>query len=74
MRRSYLSLATATFSLLGALIWMAFGRSGPGMVWLGISIGWLLAAVVQRMRSDAMEPAPASRLFRRFSRLILFWS
>ena len=65
---------TAGFSLLGALIWLAFGASGPGMLWLAISVGWLLTALIQRMRSDAIEPATGSRLFRRFSRLILFWS
>jgi hypothetical protein len=74
MRRSHVSLVTATFSLLGAVTWLAFGRSIPGLLWLALSIGWLLTAIIQWTKSDAIEPAPVQRLLRRFSRLILFWS
>ncbi len=74
MRRSHLSLVTAAFLLLGALTWLAFGRALPALLWIAIGAGWLLTALVQRMRSDTVEPAPGARLFRRFSRLLLFWS
>jgi hypothetical protein len=74
MRRSYLSLLTAILSLLGGLAGRTLGNSVSGLVWVTISIGWLLAAIVQLREPDPIEPFPAPRLFRRFSRLILFWS
>ena len=74
MRHSHLSLLTAIVSLLGAFAWLAFGNPLSGLLWIAISVGWLLTAIVQLRRADAIEPSPAPRLLRRLSRLILFWS
>jgi hypothetical protein len=74
MRRSYPSLVTAILSLLGALTWLAFGNSVSGLLWIAISIGWLLTAIVQLRRAGDIEPSQAPRLLRRLSRLVLFWS
>jgi hypothetical protein len=74
MRRSYLSLVTAILSLLAALTWLAFGNSVSGLLWIAISIGWLLTAIVQLRRAGDIEPSPVPQLLRRLSRLVLFWS
>jgi hypothetical protein len=80
MLRWKLSVLTAALSLVGAILWLALGRAAPGIIWTVISLGWLVAAMVQRSRPDesngpdGMEPAPARRLARRFLRLILYWS
>jgi hypothetical protein len=74
MRRSRLSLITAGILLAGALIWLTLGRAVSAFLWVASSLGWWLTALVQSRKSIAIEPAPASCLLRRFSRLILFWS
>jgi hypothetical protein len=74
MRRSHLSLLTAIVSLMGAFAWLAFGNAFSGLLWVAISLGWLITGIIQLRKADAIEPSPASRLLRRFSRLILFWS
>ncbi len=74
MRRSRLSLVSAAISLVGALIWLVMGNGASGVVWLVISIGWLVASIVQWSRSAEVEPHPGRRLVRRFSRLMMFWS
>ena len=74
MRRSHLSLLTAIASLLGAFAWLAFGNPVSGLLWIAISVGWLVTALIQLRRADAIEPSPAPTLLRRLSRIILFWS
>jgi hypothetical protein len=74
MRRSNLSLVTAVLSLLGAVAWLAFGNAAAGLLWIAISIGWLVTAIVQRIRPAQLEPLPAPKLRRRFLRLFLYWS
>jgi len=74
MPRSRLSLITAGILLAGALIWLTLGRTVSAFLWVAIGFGWLLTALVQSKKSSEVVPAPASRLVRRISRLILFWS
>jgi hypothetical protein len=74
MRRSQLSLVTAAIVLVGAVIFLSLGQAVPGLLWVAISIGWLLTAIVQRTKSDADEPSPRNRLQRRVSRLLRIWS
>lgn len=74
MARWGLSALTAIVSLLGGVVWLALGSTVSGLLWVGISIGWLVASIAQLRTPDKTEPFPISRLLRRISRLILFWS
>ncbi|HXP84535.1 MAG TPA: hypothetical protein VN841_07440 [Bryobacteraceae bacterium] len=74
MPRWKLSAITAGLSLAGALIWMAFDRPLPSVLWAAISLAWLATSILQLTRSDRFEPNPRASLVRRFSRLLLFWS
>lgn len=74
MRLSYMSLVTAILCFAGAIVWLALGYTVSGLIWLAISIVWLVIAIVHRTKPEAMEPHPGRQLFRRFSRLILFWT
>ena len=73
MRRSSLSLVTAVIVLVCAVFFLFLRRAGEAVLWVGISLGWLVTAAIQRTRHDAVEPFVARRLLRRFSRLLLFW-
>jgi hypothetical protein len=74
MRRSQLRLATAGVCLLGAIAWLAMGNVVSGLLWLAISAGWLLVAMLAARQSDPADPLPVRRLGRRFLRLVLFWT
>jgi hypothetical protein len=74
MRRSQLSLATASLCLLGALVWLALGNVVSGLLWVVLSAIWLLIAILAGRQPDVIEPSPARRLLHRFFRVVLFWS
>jgi len=74
MGRSQMSLISAALSFVCAVIWLATRNGATGVLWVAISIGWLVASIVKWGRSDEMEPSPGRRLVRRFSRMMMFWS
>ncbi|HVX65731.1 MAG TPA: hypothetical protein VHA11_03970 [Bryobacteraceae bacterium] len=71
MKRHRLNLLTALGSLGGSAVWFATGQSATGFIWLVASLIWLGAATM-RFRLPAEEPAPAKRLARRLSRMLLW--
>lgn len=73
MRLCYLNLVSAGLAVLGGILWLLLGEAVPGLVWLGVSLVWLLLA--GRSLSDTeRERFPFRRLARRISRLLLFGS
>jgi len=74
MRRSNLSLLTAVLVFFTAVAFLFVRRAGESLVWVAISLIWLVTAAIQRMRhDDVAQPYAGRRLLRRFSRLLLFW-
>lgn len=71
MKLNRLNLLTALISFLASGLWFSLGQVVTGLVWLVCSLVWLVLAIV-RLRSPVVEPAPASRLVRRLSRLLLW--
>lgn len=74
MRIAVASLVSALISFLGSLAWIATREVVPGLLWLGISLVWLIIGIRQLRRPAGIEGFPIRRLTRRFSRLLLFWS
>ncbi len=72
MKVSRLNLLTALLSLAGALIALFFGEVFAGLLWLAISVVWLLLAVLKARKPD-YEGEPLQRLRRRLWRMLL-WS
>ncbi len=73
MRLSHLNLLTALLSLLGSLIYLATGDAVVGLVWLAISLVWLVVGIYTLSRSGETEEFPLRRLARRLSRLLMFF-
>ena len=73
MTVSRLNLLTALLSLIGALVALFLGNALVGLLWLAITLVWLLLAVRAAGKRD-YEHQPFSRLARRLSRLLLWGS
>lgn len=73
MTVSRLNLLTALLSLIGALIALFAGNGFAGLVWLAITLVWLLLAVRAAWKRD-YEDEPFSRLTRRLFRMLLWGS
>jgi hypothetical protein len=67
-----MSFLTAAFAMVGGLLMLIFERSFSGLLWMAFGLCWLTAAIVQRLRNDPAEPQAGRRLFRRFTRLLIF--
>jgi hypothetical protein len=66
-----MSWITAVLCFLGGIALLAFGEQVPGILWITIGLVWLGVAI-GRGRAD--QPIRHSRLIRRFSRMMIFWS
>jgi len=65
-----LNLFTALLSLAGAVLWLYLGEVPAGLIWLAVSLFWVVWAM--RERHTEYEPQPLRRLWRRVWRSTLW--
>lgn len=72
MKLHRLNLLSALISVAASCLWLALGQGLSGLIWLVCSLVWFGMAFAYR-HSPTAESAPARRLVRRFTRLMI-WS
>lgn len=66
-----MSSITAILCFAGAILLLAFGDQAAGILWIALGLVWTGVAI-GRGKTD--HPVRLSRLLRRFSRMLLYWS
>jgi hypothetical protein len=72
MTRARLNLATAALTLALAVALAAAGHFALGLAL--VALFWFAAALFQAARGGERVPGSSSRLWRRVSRILLFWT
>ena len=71
MSLTRLNLIAAAVALAGVFVLLALGYGFEALVWAFAALIWLGIAL-WRLRDHAREDRPGARLFRRFSRLLMW--
>ena len=73
MAVAQLNLVAAILALVGGIIWILVGDVVSGLIWVAISVLWLVVSIAKPHQSGDVESHPVRTLIRKFSRLFL-WS
>jgi hypothetical protein len=73
MKTGHINLAVGVLSLACAVVYALVFDYVFAVIWMGVSVCWMIVGLFQIATSDDTEPHPLRRIARRFFRTIVDW-